>query len=210
MLRNLYLDLWKTLALSVICVVGHIEGLPVKFIESKLELYSRIGDCYTTSNETVNHFEDFKAVKKSLQWIKESMGECIKKYGLILCSSSYTKEMYMEKYGDLIRSEIDMYRLYTTHGINNIRKDASIMWTLSPKRIAQSPLLYFTFNELPLSREFLLGDYVSKFESEPLTKFLRMLRSLSLVCKTWSHMLKLLEDVLEMNKGQKNYKQIAV
>ena len=196
--------------MSVICVVGLVEELPDRINKSKLELYSRIGDCYSKSKETVNHFDDFKAVKKSLQWIKKSMGECIEKYGIILCSSSHTKEMYMEKFGDLIRSEIDMYRLYTTHGINNIRKDASIMWTLSPERIAQSPLLYFSFNELPLSREFLLGDYVSKFESEPLTKFLGMLRSLSLVCKTWSQMQRLLEDYLEMNKGQKNYKKITV
>ena len=182
----------------------------MKINKSKLEVYARMRDCYARSIETINYFGSFKAVKNSVQCIRDTMGECIEKYGLILCSSSYTKEMYKEKFGDLIRSEIDMYRLYTTHGINNIRKEASIMWTLSRRRIAQSQLLYYTFYTLPLSREFLLGDYVSKFESEPLTKFLGMLRSISLVCKTWNQMQRLLEDFLEMNKGQKNYKKITV
>lgn len=152
----------------------HVEELPVKLNEIKFEFYWRMRDCYGRSNETFNHFncESFKAVKNSLQWIKESVGGCIEKYEIILCSSSYTKEMYKQKFGELSRSEIDMYRLFTTHGINIIVKDASIMWTLSPRRISQSQLLSYSLYKLPLSREFLLRGYVSKFESEPLTKLL--------------------------------------
>ena len=56
----------------------------------------------------------------------------------------------------------------------------------------------FALNQLPLTDEFLLGDYVSKFESKALTELLRRFCSLKIVCEAWNHMQELLVEFLEM------------
>ena len=177
------------------------ENLAMKINKSKIQLYRYMQLCYGSSVNTLKYLktENFGEVVTFVCSIEKLMVEDLEKYSVMLCSPSFSKYMYKMKFKemlyDLCRLENECERVQL-----NVVKDASVMWCISSNRIPQSALLYYALHRLQFTKANLLGEYLAKFESGLLTKLLRTLYSVKLVCKTWKHMKQLLFTFLGINK----------
>ena len=160
--------------------VGSNEKLAVE-IKKKNQLLRDMQGCYRVSLSTLLFFECLNQERPIisdviffLDNIKSMMKELTDKY---------KNTALWPSYGDLILIEHQK-----KIADENVPKDASVMWSISRKRVPQSAMLYLVLYEIKLTKEYVIGECISELEYEAMTQLLRAIYSLKRVYTTWGYL----------------------
>ena len=181
--KNLVIDVWL-----LFFIVGNDEELSVGSneklaveIKKKNQLLRDMQGCYRVSLSTLLFFECLNQERPIisdviffLDNIKSMMKELTDKY---------KNTALWPSYGDLILIEHQK-----KIADENVPKDASVMWSISRKRVPQSAMLYLVLYEIKLTKEYVIGECISELEYEAMTQLLRAIYSLKRVYKTWGYL----------------------
>lgn len=160
--------------------VGSNEKLAVE-IKKKNQLLRDMQGCYRVSLSTLLFFECLNQERPIisdviffLDNIKSMMKELTDKYKNTALWPSYS-DLILIEHQKKIADE-------------NVPKDASVMWSISRKRVPQSAMLYLVLYEIKLTKEYVIGECISELEYEDMTQLLRAIYSLKRVYKTWGYL----------------------
>ena len=160
--------------------VGSNEKLAVE-IKKKNKLLRDMQGCYRVSLSTLLFFECLNQERPIisdviffLDNIKSMMKELTDKY---------KNTALWPSYGDLILIEHQK-----KIADENVPKDASVMWSISRKRVPQSAMLYLVLYEIKLTKEYVIGECISELKYEAMTQLLRAIYSLKRVYTTWGYL----------------------
>ena len=160
--------------------VGSNEKLAVE-IKKINKLLRDMQGCYRVSLSTLLFFECLNQechIISDVVFFLDNIKNIMKEF-----TDKYKNTALWPSYSDLILIEHQK-----KIADENVPKDASVMWSISRKRVPQSAMLYLVLYEIKLTKEYVIGECISELEYEDMTQLLRAIYSLKRVYKTWGYL----------------------
>ena len=155
--------------------------------DTQIQLYREMQECHGISINIIDYFQGFnqdrRIISDILFFLRDVEG-LMKRY-----TDKYTNMVSWPCYGSQKKMHGDL--IFLEHQIKivdeNVGKDASVMWCISNRCVPQSTVLYLAVHEINITKEYVLGEYISELEFEKLTQLLRAIYSVKCVYKTWKN-----------------------